>query len=289
MIGEIVAIKKIYCDDEFVYNLEVEAQEEANKNYFADGVLVSNCHSMSTASADALLKLLEEPPPHVRFVLATTDVQKLRPAIQSRCQRHDFRKIYWGQIAEQLKKIAKLEGLQAEEGAINLCAKISNGSMRTAIQNFEKLLDFSGSDAATMSHAEKVFIALDDITYADLIHHILGLTDGKVDASHCFRLINKMLSTGVDFNTIYEGLTEYLRKIVVLATCQDAGEFISVTEDLKTRLKMQIKKIKELNKFEAVLEMITKLNQSRVAIEYNVSAEILLQKFVIESIFAFKT
>jgi len=92
----------------------------ANKKYF----IIDEAHAMSGASNDALLKLLEEPPSHCRFILCTTDVQKMRPAILSRCQRHDFLKIYWSKIADRLEVIAKLENLTYEKAALNFCAKI---------------------------------------------------------------------------------------------------------------------------------------------------------------------
>lgn len=75
--GEIISIEKIDCDDDFVYNLEIEATNEKNKNYFADGVLVSNCHAMSGGSNEALLKLIEEPPSKTRFILCIEKNEKV--------------------------------------------------------------------------------------------------------------------------------------------------------------------------------------------------------------------
>ena len=77
MTGKVISVEMVECDDEFVYNLEVDDVEH-RKNYYADGVLVSNCHSLSGTGEEALLKLIEQPPPRVIFILATTEFHNTR-------------------------------------------------------------------------------------------------------------------------------------------------------------------------------------------------------------------
>lgn len=249
--------------------------------------ILDEAHRMSEASNDSLLKLIEEPPQHVRFVLCTTDAQKIRPAIESRCQRHDFRKIYWTQILEQLEKIAKMEKIQFESGALSQCAKYANGSMRTAIQYLEKLVSFADGPI-NAEHSQGMFGTLDDVVYYDLADQIIGVKDGKPDAGAGFKLINTMVASGVDFDIIYDGLAEHLRSLMICCTTASAWDFISVSDEAKRRLKTQVKRIQDTKKLDAVLQAISKLTETKRMIEYNLSSEIALQQWFLECVFLFR-
>ncbi len=288
MIGEIVSIKPVDCEDDFVYNLEVESQDDLNKNYFADGLLVSNCHRMSAASNDSLLKLLEEPPPHCRFILCTTDVQQMRPAVQSRCQRHDFRKIYWSVIADHLENIAKKEGIKCERGALNLCARLAKGSMRNGLMNLEKLLSFVGEKKIGVTDAQNMFGTVDELLYCELIDQIIGIKDGKPDASVGFKIINNMLAGGANFFALYEGIAEHLGNILIGLSASEAYDFINLSEEGKKRLLQQLKKVKQMEKFKAVTESLQILHNVRISVDYNISPELALQQWFVESVFTFR-
>ena len=106
---------------------------------------------------NALLKTLEEPPPHVKFIFATTEVQKIPITILSRCQRFDFAGIALPRIVEQLQRIVEREGLQADDEALELVARRAGGSMRDAQSLLDQLLAFGG-----------------DRLTADQVHHLLG-------------------------------------------------------------------------------------------------------------------
>ncbi len=285
--NKIISIKKIVCEDEFVYNLEVESQDEINKNYFADGLLVSNCHAMSSASNDALLKLLEEPPDHCRFILCTTDVQKMRPAVLSRCQRHDFLKIYWSKIADRLEVVAKQENLVYEKAALNFCAKMASGSMRSGLQHLEKLASF-GDDGCTLSNAQSMFGSAGEMKYFDLVDQILGDDSGKADATAGFKIINEILSTGIDFSMVYGEIADHLRNLMVGLSASNAYEFIHLSEEGKKRLREQLKKVTRRGGLEAIVESITKLNQTPIAVSHKLSAETALQTWFLQSVFIFR-
>src|SRR5438128_726831 len=102
--------------------------------------IVDEVHMLSKSSFNALLKTLEEPPEHVKFILATTEPEKVLPTILSRCQRFDFRSIPTRQIAEHLADICKQEKIKAEEDALMLVAKDGAGSMRDALSLLDRLL-----------------------------------------------------------------------------------------------------------------------------------------------------
>src|SRR3954463_14319877 len=102
--------------------------------------IIDEVHMLSKSAFNALLKILEEPPSHVKFILATTEPEKVLPTILSRCQRYDFRNIPTREIAEHLKDICKREKIKADEDALLLVAKAGAGSMRDSLSLLDRLL-----------------------------------------------------------------------------------------------------------------------------------------------------
>src|ERR1700677_2764348 len=119
--------------------------------------IIDEVHMLSTSAFNALLKTLEEPPPHVIFIFATTEVQKIPATIVSRCQRFDFSGIGSRQIVDCLRAVVAAEGLKADDDALELVARRAGGSMRDAQSLLDQLLAFGG-DRLTL----------------DQIHHMLG-------------------------------------------------------------------------------------------------------------------
>lgn len=255
----------------------------ARKKYY----IIDEFHSVSSAGAEALLKLIEEPPPHVRFILCTTELDKVKGTIRSRCQVHEFKKIYWRLIAKQLEEIAKKENLEAENSVLSLCSRLANGSMRSALQNLEKVSSFSGNGKVTTEDAEKVFSTVSEMTYYDLIDEVVGVNKEKVDATGGFKIINTMLQTGANFAAIYNGITEKLNDVLICLTSSKAGEFVNVSEEGKRRLKEQATFCKD--KIKAILDSLNYLHEASQAVEYNLSPETALQKWFIESLYCFNT
>ena len=110
--------------------------------------LIDEVHMLSTAAFNALLKTLEEPPAHVKFIFATTDVQKLPSTILSRCQRFDLKPIPQGLIVERLRKIADDEKIEVEDAALASMARLADGGMRDAQSMFDQMISFCGSRIA---------------------------------------------------------------------------------------------------------------------------------------------
>ena len=117
--------------------------------------IIDEVHMLSTAAFNALLKTLEEPPPHVKFILATTEVQKIPITILSRCQRFDFAHVGPGKIFEQLKRIVEREGYQADDEALKFIARRAGGSMRDSQSLLDQLLA-SSSDKLTAEQVNAV-------------------------------------------------------------------------------------------------------------------------------------
>src|SRR6201999_3315905 len=108
--------------------------------------IIDEVHGLSKDAFNALLKVLEEPPAHVKFILATTEPEKVLPTILSRCQRYDFRNIPTREIAEHLKDICKKEKIKADEDALLLVAKAGAGSMRDSLSLLDRLLSLGEKD-----------------------------------------------------------------------------------------------------------------------------------------------
>jgi DNA polymerase-3 subunit gamma/tau len=110
--------------------------------------IIDEVHMLSTAAFNALLKTLEEPPPHVKFVFATTEVQKVLPTILSRCQRFDLKPIPAELIVERLKHIAQAEKITASDAALACIARMADGGMRDAQSIFDQMISFCGNQIA---------------------------------------------------------------------------------------------------------------------------------------------
>ncbi|HVZ65868.1 MAG TPA: DNA polymerase III subunit gamma/tau [Lacunisphaera sp.] len=108
--------------------------------------IIDEVHMLSTAAFNALLKTLEEPPPHVKFIFATTDVQKVLPTIISRCQRFDLKPIPSELIVQRLKKIAAAEKIKASDAALASIARMADGGMRDAQSIFDQMISFCGTE-----------------------------------------------------------------------------------------------------------------------------------------------
>jgi DNA polymerase-3 subunit gamma/tau len=108
--------------------------------------IIDEVHMLSTAAFNALLKTLEEPPPHVKFVFATTDVQKVLPTILSRCQRFDLKPISPELIVQRLKQIAVEEKIQVTDAALACIARMADGGMRDAQSIFDQMISFCGAE-----------------------------------------------------------------------------------------------------------------------------------------------
>ncbi|MDL1926482.1 DNA polymerase III subunit gamma/tau, partial [Anaerolineae bacterium AMX1] len=129
--------------------------------------IIDEVHMLSTAAFNALLKTLEEPPPHAIFVLATTEIHKIPATVLSRCQRHEFRRVPVDEIVGQLKAIAAAEKIQADGDALTLIARQSAGGMRDAISLLDQLS--STGERITLDLAQTVLGTATSQTVLDLV------------------------------------------------------------------------------------------------------------------------
>jgi len=246
--------------------------------------IVDEAHRMSAAAEEALLKILEEPPSRVRFILCTTEVRQMRGTILSRCQVHEFKKIYWRQIAQNLESISKSEGITIEADAINSCAKLSDGSMRNGLQNLEKLVDFAGDKPITAALAQEAFGTASDILFYRLVEEISK--EGTPDATAGYKIINELLTTGMGASHIFDGISEVLRNILIGVSATACGDLITVSEEAKNRLKEQLKRFKP--KMRALVSILQGLVEARTAVEYGQGLDVAVQMWFLDSILVYQ-
>ena len=198
------------------------ATEGVYKIYIIDEV-----HMLSTAAFNALLKTLEEPPEHVVFIFATTEVQSVPDTILSRCQRFNFRRISSGQIAAHLGIIAQAEGISVEEGALHLLASRADGALRDA----ESLLDQVVSLGAEVS--QQVVVQVLGLVNRGLYFELLDAMREAAPA-RVLDIVAQAVDEGVDIEEFVYGLVELLRHLL-FAKIQGGTDELDMAEDARRR------------------------------------------------------
>ncbi len=212
--------------------------------------IIDEVHMLSTGAFNALLKTLEEPPPHVKFILATTDPQKVPATIQSRVQRFDFRPIGVDDVAGQLVAICKAERIEAEPAALRRVARLASGSMRDALSLLDQLLSLCGSKL-TVQSLEDVLPATHDELLGRLIDRI---ADG--DAGAALALVDESLSGGVTAEQWCLGMIRQMRDLMIVRVCGADTDLVDVPAGLREPIAAQAQRFDEATYvyFIAVLE-----------------------------------
>ena len=171
--------------------------------------IIDEVHMLSTQAFNALLKTLEEPPPHAIFVLATTEIHKIPATVLSRCQRHEFRRVPVDEIVKQLKMIIKAEKIQADDDALIQIARQSAGGMRDAISLLDQLS--SMGEKIILALAQTVLGTATSQTVLDLISSVMDH-----DPAHGLETIHKALDAGADPRSLARQIVEYLRGLMLI-------------------------------------------------------------------------
>jgi DNA polymerase-3 subunit gamma/tau len=172
--------------------------------------IIDEVHMLSTSAFNALLKTLEEPPPHVIFILATTEVQKIPQTILSRCQRYDFRRITIKQITEQLRKICEGEGIQAEDEALWMIARQGDGSMRDSLSLLDQVITFANGPLTKLNVVEILGLTSRSLLFETL----LGLIDRNTKA--IMQVLEKIATSGMEPHLFSQDLLEMIRNLLLV-------------------------------------------------------------------------
>ena len=175
--------------------------------------IIDEVHMLSTSAFNALLKTLEEPPSHVVFIMATTEVQKIPNTILSRCQRFDFRRISTRQIAKHLESIVKKDGHKAEQEALWLIARQADGSMRDSQSLLDQVITYCDGEVSL----KKVIDVLGLTDRALLLEALTSLT--AQDAHAMIDVIEKVFHAGYDPKIFAQDLLEEIRHALMIRLC----------------------------------------------------------------------
>ena len=198
--------------------------------------IIDECHMLSPAAWNALLKTLEEPPPYVKFIFATTEGDKVLATIVSRCQRFDLHRIQTNQIVDRLKHICGKESISADDDALLAIARGAEGGMRDALSSLDQLLAFKGG-AITEEDALSVFGLVSRSELEGLAGAIL-----KGDAAAILKAVASFDSAGKNMRRLAGELMAHFRNLVVWQALGDkAGAALELTADQRKTLAAQAK------------------------------------------------
>ncbi len=191
--------------------------------------IIDEVHMLTTEAFNALLKTLEEPPPHVKFILATTELHKVPATISSRCQRFEFRRVDIGDSAERLMSVAEKEGLTLERDAAELISRLSDGGMRDALSVLDRC-------ASSEEHIT-VKIVRDCAGIADN-RHLFEFSEmiSARNTAGCLRLLGELHKGAKDISLIINNLIEHYRDIMVCKTAPSESDLLFAMPDERERL-----------------------------------------------------
>ncbi|MDD5422772.1 MAG: DNA polymerase III subunit gamma/tau [Candidatus Omnitrophica bacterium] len=187
--------------------------------------IIDEVHMLTDAAFNALLKTLEEPPPHVKFIFATTQSYKVPATILSRCQRFDFRRISAKDIFESLKSIVKSEKLKIKDDALLLIARYSEGGLRDAQVTLDQMVSFAKDTIGAEDVSKMLGVVEDEVLFG------LSKAIKEKDAAGALKIINAFVDEGKDVFQAVLGLIEHFRNLAVAKISEDASSLIDTSPE----------------------------------------------------------
>lgn len=233
--------------------------------------IIDEVHMLSTAAFNAFLKTLEEPPAHVKFILATTDAHKIPMTVLSRCQRFDFRRITSRQISARLKEITAAEAIRIDDRALFAIARAADGSMRDALSILDQLVSFSEAEI-TLSD---VYAMLGTVGIEVYQQVAVAICEG--DTFFLLKTINDIIERGKDLAQFLKDLTLYFRNLLV-ASLGGGVELIDLPEEDFSALKEVAGRFKQADLIRIVQDLSDLETRFRQAPSTRVALETLLMR-----------
>ena len=230
--------------------------------------IIDEVHMLSTGAFNALLKTLEEPPEHVKFILATTEPQKLPATILSRCQRFDFKRISNEDIVKRLKIVCDESKIQATEGALNIIAVLAEGAMRDALSILERCVQ----DGENNINEDKI----KDLVGIPKIIYVNEITEAIIeyDANKALDVVNQVLSEGKDISNFLWEIIKYVKDLLIY----QASKKLDLYDN------EEIKKIEELSKKvdkEKLINLVYQLSELDNSIKWSTQKTIVFEAGII--------
>jgi DNA polymerase-3 subunit gamma/tau len=201
--------------------------------------ILDEAHQLTDAAWNALLKLIEEPPPHLLFVFCTTDVSKVIPTVRSRCQTFVFQRPHLNELVRLLRRVADGEGIQAPDAALSLIARSARGSFRDAVSTLDQLA--AATDGAVDAQSVLQLVgAVEEET-------LLRLCDMVVDRDTAGALVflEELSEQGQDLGRLVTDLLEHLRHVLLVQHMGHVPESLPVTDETKEALRQQANQLPE--------------------------------------------
>ncbi|WP_028762085.1 DNA polymerase III subunit gamma/tau [Shewanella colwelliana] len=221
---EVDAASRTKVDDtrELLDNVQYRPSRGRFKVYLIDEV-----HMLSRSSFNALLKTLEEPPEHVKFLLATTDPQRLPVTVLSRCLQFNLKSLTLDEIQAQLANILSRESVSYDEGALKLLAKAANGSMRDALSLTDQAIAF-GAGSISLTQVQTMLGTIDE-------HYVIVLLNALAqgDVAHLLQVTEEVLSFGADPEEVLRSILELLHQITLTQFAPAAAQLSKYAEQIK--------------------------------------------------------
>lgn len=226
--------------------------------------IIDEVHMLSTGAFNALLKTLEEPPEHVKFILATTEPQKLPATILSRCQRFDFKKISEQDISKRLEIVCKESNIEITKEAIKIISFLAEGAMRDALSILERCMQ----DGVSKIDEEKVkdLVGIPKFTYVN------NITKSIIDynTEEALKTIDDVLKEGKDLNNLLWEMIKYIRDILIYKTSKSL--YIYSEEEIK-----QINELSSKIEKDRLLSLIYELSKLENEMKWSTQKTILFQ------------
>ena len=187
--------------------------------------IIDEVHMLTREAFNALLKTLEEPPSHVFFIFATTEIHKVPVTILSRCQQFEFQRISLQSLMKRLSKIADSEGISIDKGALRLIAFQADGSMRDAESLLDQVISYSAEQVTVQEVAEIIGVVDRDLLFSLSSAVIEG------DAPGVFELVEKLAESGFDLNQFLREFTEHFRNLLVYKVSEGSASLVTAGEE----------------------------------------------------------
>jgi len=248
--------------------------------------IIDEAHMLSTAAWNALLKLIEEPPPHVVFVLATTEMQKVPQTILSRVQQFVFRKLTQSEVQDRLAVICRSEGIEAESEALEIVARRGEGSVRDSLSLLDQVIAFGGR--SLLSRDVTTILGLSNGGFLAELSELIG----SGDAAGLLAKLDEAAAAGRDFKLLFRDFMTYARNMLLVATGASSSLITVPPEDLEALKRVSsafepAEILRVLNLLMQDAETINRAEHQRLAVEISfLKAATLPRLRSIESILA---
>ncbi len=235
-------------------------------------IIIDEVHMLTREAFNALLKTLEEPPPHTTFIFATTEFHKVPATIKSRCQHFEFKKISHKDIINHLNDIATKEKINITPIGLNLIAEAAEGSLRDAQSLLDQAVAFSGESISDDDLKEILGVISRDLLFA-FSTAIIKETPDRI-----FPLIEDVIDNGYDLRFFYKELIQHFRNLLLVIAVEKPQELLSLGEEDLERLKQESNK----SSSEEILRYLVVLQQGEQGIRYSTHPRIFLEVLLVK-------